>query len=70
MSSSFAGLLFALSLALALVLAYRPVGDLLYRVATSARHLPPERSAYRVIGVDPDGEQTWGYYARSVLPSP
>jgi len=67
MSSSVAGVVFVLSLVAALALAYRPVGDLLHRVATSPRHLAPERWVYRLIGVDPTSEQTWGFYARSVL---
>jgi potassium-transporting ATPase potassium-binding subunit len=67
MSSSLAGTIFVLTLILALALAYRPFGDLLYRVATSPRHLAPERVIYRLVGVDPDADQPWGVYARSVL---
>jgi potassium-transporting ATPase potassium-binding subunit len=67
MSSSLAGTIFVLTLILALALAYRPFGDLMYRVATSPRHLAPERVIYRLVGVDPDADQPWGVYARSVL---
>ncbi len=67
MSSALAGALFAGSLVVALALAYRPVGDLLHHVAASPRHLAPERLIYRVVGVDADGDQPWGVYARSVL---
>jgi potassium-transporting ATPase potassium-binding subunit len=62
-----AGILFIVAMVLALALAYKPLGDYLYRVVTSARHLRAERVMYRLVGVDPDSEQTWGAYARSVL---
>jgi K+-transporting ATPase ATPase A chain len=67
MSTTTAGILFAGSLVLALALAYRPLGDYMYRVFTSVRHSRPEKLIYRLIGVKPDAEQTWGVYARSVL---
>ncbi|HEV8560810.1 MAG TPA: potassium-transporting ATPase subunit KdpA [Actinophytocola sp.] len=54
----------------ALAVAYRPLGDYMYRmyrVGSSARHLRAERVMYRVIGVNPDGQQSWVVYARSVL---
>jgi K+-transporting ATPase ATPase A chain len=52
---------------LALAVAYRPLGDYMYRVFTGVRHSRPEKLIYRLIGVRPDAEQTWGVYARSVL---
>ena len=67
MSDTAAGILFIVSLILALALAYRPVGDYIYRIVTSTRHLSAERVMYRLVGVDADGEQSWGVYARSVL---
>ena len=67
MSETAAGVLFIASLILALALAYRPLGDYLYRVLTPARHSRVERGFYRLVGVNPDGEQTWGVYARGVL---
>ena len=67
MSDTTAGILFASSLILALAVAYRPMGDYLYRVVTSTRHLWTERVMYRLVGVDPDGVQPWGVYARRVL---
>jgi K+-transporting ATPase ATPase A chain len=67
MSNTTAGILFIVSLAVALALAYRPLGDYMYRVVSSTRHLRVERVMYRLVGVDPDGEQSWGGYARSVL---
>ena len=67
MSPALAGTIFVLTLVAALAAIHRPFGDLLHRVATSPRHLAPERAVYRLVGVDPDAEQPWGMYARSVL---
>ncbi len=67
MSPTLAGILFIAALVLALALAYRPLGDYMYRTVTSKRHLRVERGIYKLIGVNPDGEQSWGVYARSVL---
>jgi K+-transporting ATPase ATPase A chain len=67
MSSAAAGAVFIVVLVLALALAYRPLGDYMYRVVASTRHLRVERVMYRLVGVNPDGEQSWGAYARSVL---
>jgi K+-transporting ATPase ATPase A chain len=67
MSNTTAGVIFIVVLVLALALAYRPLGDYMYRVVTSTRHLRAERVMYRLVGVNPDGEQSWGVYARSVL---
>jgi len=67
MSTTTAGILFAGSLVLALALAYRPLGDDMSRVFTGVKHARAERLIYRLIGVKPDAEQTWGVYARSVL---
>ncbi len=67
MSSAAAGTIFIASLVVALALAFRPFGDYMYRVVSGTRHARGERAIYRVIGVDPDGEQAWATYARSVL---
>lgn len=67
MPESLAGLLFVASLALALVVVHRPLGDLLYWIATSPQDLRAERWAYRLVGADPKAEQSWSAYARSVL---
>jgi K+-transporting ATPase ATPase A chain len=67
MSTTMAGVLFALSLLAALAVAYRYLGDYMYRVVSGTRHTRPERGLYRIVGVNPSGEQTWGVYARSVL---
>ena len=60
-------MLFVLSLIIAVVLAYRFFGDYLYRALLSVRHSRVERVIYRLVGVDPDAEQSWGRYARALL---
>ncbi|MCW2637996.1 MAG: potassium-transporting ATPase, subunit [Dactylosporangium sp.] len=67
MTAAGAGALFIASLLVALMAAYRPLGDYMYRVFTTHRHWRVERAIYRLVGVNPDGEQTWGVYARGVL---
>ncbi|MEV6348328.1 potassium-transporting ATPase subunit KdpA [Actinoplanes sp. NPDC051851] len=62
-----AGWLFVISLIVALVAVYRPFGDYMFRVVSGSRHNVAERGIYRLVGVDPAAEQTWGVYARSVL---
>jgi len=62
-----AGILFVATLALALAATYRPFGDYMARVFESEKHLAPERLVYRLTGVDPDADQSWGVYLRSVL---
>jgi K+-transporting ATPase ATPase A chain len=58
---------FVASLVVALAVAYRYLGDYMYRVVTGTKHSRVERMLYRVVGVNPSGEQTWGVYARSLL---
>jgi K+-transporting ATPase ATPase A chain len=67
MSDTTAGLLQAGLLIAALAVAYRPLGGYMARVYTSDRHTRVERGLYRVMGVDPDADQRWPVYARSVL---
>ncbi|GAA2269224.1 MULTISPECIES: potassium-transporting ATPase subunit KdpA [Kitasatospora] len=67
MAPGLAGLLQALALAAALALSYRPLGDYLAHLLTSRRHLRIERGLYRLIGVNPDFDQTWRAYLRGVL---
>jgi K+-transporting ATPase ATPase A chain len=67
MPDTAAGALFVASLALALALVYRPLGDYIAGVLTSRRHLAAERVVYRLGGVDPENEQTTWHYARAVL---
>ncbi|NED54364.1 potassium-transporting ATPase subunit KdpA [Micromonospora aurantiaca] len=67
MSTTTAGVLFVLSLVAALVAVHRPFGDHMYRVVAGTRSSRVERGIYRLVGVNPAAEQTWGVYARSVL---
>ncbi|KAB8189217.1 potassium-transporting ATPase subunit KdpA [Nonomuraea phyllanthi] len=67
MSPTLAGILFIGSLLLALAVCFKPLGDYMYRVYSGTRHSAVERGIYRLLGVDPDGEQRWGVYARGVL---
>ncbi|NUU16544.1 potassium-transporting ATPase subunit KdpA [Cellulomonas humilata] len=52
---------------LVLAVVHRPLGDHMFRVLTSPRHLAVERVGYRVMRVDPDAEQRWSTYLLSVL---
>ncbi|WP_055483054.1 potassium-transporting ATPase subunit KdpA [Sphaerimonospora mesophila] len=61
------GVVFIASLVVSLALVHRPLGDYMYRVYSGTRHSAVERVVYRLIGVRPDAEQTWGGYARAVL---
>lgn len=66
-ASIWAGILQIGTVALALVLLYRPLGDWMARVFTSTHDARVERGIYRVIGVDAASEQTWPAYMRGVL---
>ncbi|MDV3132025.1 potassium-transporting ATPase subunit KdpA [Mycobacterium sp. 29Ha] len=67
MSTTTAGILFLISLIVGLAVVHVLLGDYMYRVYSSERHLRGECVIYRLIGADPKAEQTWGSYARSVL---
>ncbi|MEU4567986.1 potassium-transporting ATPase subunit KdpA [Micromonospora sp. NPDC023956] len=67
MSATTAGVLFVVSLGVALVALHRPFGDYLYSVVSGRRHGHVERGILRLVGVDRSAEQSWAVYARSVL---
>ncbi|TYB99932.1 potassium-transporting ATPase subunit KdpA [Micromonospora sp. WP24] len=67
MTMTTAGVIFVLSLVVALVAVYKPFGDYMYRVVSGTRQSRVERGIYRLVGVNPAAEQSWGVYARSVL---
>ncbi|MGY2026232.1 potassium-transporting ATPase subunit KdpA [Nocardia gipuzkoensis] len=67
MSTTTAGMAFVVALILALALVHVPLGDYMYRVYEGRRHSRAERLVYRAIGAQPDVEQPWPVYARSVL---
>jgi potassium-transporting ATPase potassium-binding subunit len=66
-STTTAGILFLVSLIVALAAVHVPLGDYMYRVYTSDKHSRGERVIYRLISADPKSEQTWASYVRSVL---
>ncbi len=67
MSDTTAGLLQAGVLVAALAACYHPLGAYMAHALTSEKHWRVERLLYRTMGVDPDGDQRWPVYARSVL---
>lgn len=50
-----------------LAIVHVPLGDYMARVYGSQRHTLVERATYRLIGVDPNADQRWPVYARSVI---
>jgi potassium-transporting ATPase potassium-binding subunit len=67
MNSSLAGILQIVLLVAALAICYKPLGDYMARIFTSDKHLRPEKAFYRLMGIDPEADQRWGTYARSLL---
>ncbi|MEV0724276.1 potassium-transporting ATPase subunit KdpA [Micromonospora purpureochromogenes] len=67
MTMTTAGTIFVLSLVVALVAVHKPFGDYMFRVVSGERQSRVERGVYRLVGVNPAAEQSWGVYARSVL---
>ncbi|QYC45548.1 Potassium-transporting ATPase A chain [Nonomuraea coxensis DSM 45129] len=67
MSTTVAGMVFIASLIIALALVHVPLGDHMARVYSSTKDTRLERVIYRLLGVRPDAEQTWGVYARALL---
>ncbi len=56
-----------ITVAIALVLVYKPLGDYMAYVYTSNKDLRIESGLYRLIGVDARAGQSWQAYLRSVL---
>jgi K+-transporting ATPase ATPase A chain len=67
MSDTWAGLLQVAALVLLLAVSYRPLGDYMANILTSKKHWRGEKVLYKTMGVDPEADQTWGTYLRSVL---
>ncbi|GGY39097.1 potassium-transporting ATPase potassium-binding subunit [Streptomyces xanthochromogenes] len=55
------------ALAVALGLAYRPLGDYMARVYSSDKHLRVEKWIYKAVGANPTTEMRWPAYLRGVL---
>jgi K+-transporting ATPase ATPase A chain len=67
MNTTTAAVVLVVVLVALLAIVHVPFGDYMARVYSGRKHLAAERGMYRLVGVDPDREQTWGAYARSVL---
>lgn len=67
MSDTASGLLTIAVLVSLLAIVYVPFGDYLARVYTSPSHWRVERRLYRLVGVNPDAQQTARSYTMSVL---
>ncbi len=68
MNPTTAGILFIVALAIALALGIQAIRRLhASRGHRAQTHARVERVIYKAIGVNPEGEQPWGVYARSVL---
>jgi potassium-transporting ATPase potassium-binding subunit len=67
MNTTTAGIVFIATLAAALALSYRPLGNYMHRVYSSEHDTRVERRLYKLVGVDPKADQRWTSYLRSVL---
>ncbi|MFE2871246.1 potassium-transporting ATPase subunit KdpA [Embleya sp. NPDC059259] len=67
MGTTLGGVLQLTMLIVVLAALHRPFGDYMAHVYSSPRHLRGERWIYRLVGVNPDTEQHWGMYLRSIL---
>ena len=67
MSVATGGWLQALLLVFALAVTYRPLGDYMAHILTSAERRRVEKGLHKVMGVDPKADQTWSVYIRWAL---
>jgi potassium-transporting ATPase potassium-binding subunit len=67
MSSAVAGWLQLGALVLALAICYVPLGNWIARIFTTGKHWRVELAVYRLTGADPDADQKWSAYLRSML---
>ncbi len=67
MNSALAGVLQLILLVAVIAVFYKPLGDYIAKIFTSQKHLKIESGFYRVMGIDPEANQRWGTYARSML---
>jgi len=67
MSDTWAGLLQVAALVLLIAVSYRPLGDYMAHILTTKKHSRVEKALYKTMGVDPEADQTWGTYLRSVF---
>ena len=67
MSSSVAGWLQVGLLVVALAVCYVPLGNYIARIFTTPKHGRVERGVYKAIGINPEADQKWSAYLRSML---
>jgi K+-transporting ATPase ATPase A chain len=67
MSDTLAGWLQVGLLVAALAACYIPLGNYIAKIFTTDKHWKIERGIFRLTGIDPSVEQTWGSYLRSML---
>src|SRR5450631_1596696 len=67
MNSSLAGWLQVALLVAALAACYVPLGNWIARIFTTGKHWRVERGVYKVIGINPEADQKWSAYLRSML---
>ena len=67
MSSTLAGWLQVGLLVAALAACYVPLGNYIAKIFTTNQHWRVERANFKATGINPDVDQTWGQYLRSML---
>src|SRR5580700_3251508 len=67
MNSTTAGWLQVGLLVAALAACYIPLGNYIAKIFTTDKHWKVERGIFKATGIDPDVDQTWGQYLRSML---
>jgi potassium-transporting ATPase potassium-binding subunit len=67
MSSSLAGWLQVGLLVVALAVCYVPLGNYIAHIFTTPKHWRVERGVYKAIGINPEADQKWSAYLRSML---
>jgi potassium-transporting ATPase potassium-binding subunit len=67
MNSTLAGWLQVALLVAALAACYVPLGNYIAKIFTTPNHWKVERGVYKVIGINPETDQKWSAYLRSML---
>jgi K+-transporting ATPase ATPase A chain len=67
MSDTLAGWLQVGLLIAALAACYIPLGNYIAKIFTTDKHWKIERAIFKLTGIDPSVDQTWGSYLRSML---
>ena len=67
MNSALAGWLQVALLVAALAVCYVPLGNYMARIFTTNKHWRVERGLYKIIGINPEADQKWSAYLRSML---